>query len=201
MGQALVPGPPEQGRGQQRDRARREAEVAPGAREQGRAEDVAEAGEGEDHAAEEAAEQARPPGVGGGVPGLRVTARDAVVQHLGEREGVLDAVALADLVVGEAVGLQERGDLVGVDRGGDEVVEAGGEFVDRVRLGPAGRALPGDGRQGVGAGARGHPEAAAHQPVPSVATFSYQGSRSSTVQSATVSTVGSYTSGRPASSW
>ncbi len=202
MGEALVPGPADQGAGQQRDRAGREAEAVPRAGEEGCAEEVAEAREGEDDTPQQAAEQAHLPRVVDRAVGLRVAALDPLVELLGQGEGVLHAVALADLVVGQAVGLQQRGDLVRVDGGGDEVVEAFGEFVEGVGLRPAGcGALARDGGQGVGAGAGRHPDASAHQPVPSVATFSYQGSRSSRVQSATVSSVGSYTSVLPASSW
>ncbi len=200
MGKALVPRPAAQGAGEERDRARGEAEVA-GAGEQGCAEDVGEAGQGEDDTAQQAAEQAGLPGVGRRAGGLGVAAFDAFVEGLGEREGVLEAVPLAYLVVGEAVGLQQRGDLVRVDGRGDEVLQPGGEFVDRVGPGPAGGGtLPGDVGQGVRAGARGEPDASAHQSAPSVATAAYQGSRSSRVQSATVSSVGSYTSSSPASS-
>jgi len=184
VGQTLVPGPAEQRAGQQRNGARREPEVAARSGQQGCAEHMGEAGQGEDQTAQQAPEQADPPGVVEGVVGFRVAARHAGVERLGEGEGVLHAVAFADLLVREAVGLQQGGYLVRVDGGGHEVVEVAGEFVDGVGAGPGGcRALPGDGGQPG--------RVPAHQSVPSVATAAYQGSRSSRVQSATVSTVGS----------
>lgn len=187
VGQTLVPGPAAQRARQQGEGSSRQVEGVARAGEQRGAQHVGEAGEREDQAAQQAAEETGPPGVGGCALGLGVAARDAVVQLLCEGEGVEDAVALAYLVVREAVGLQQGRHLVGVDGGGYERVEFAGQFVDRV--GPLRVRAPPlvrDARQGGG-----RAQILAHQPVPSVATAAYQGSRSSAVQSSTVSTVGS----------
>lgn len=183
MGQALVPGPADQGAGEERAGAGREAEALAGTGQERGPEDVAEAGEGEDDASQEAAQQACLPGVVGRTLGFGMAALDPVVQLLGECEGVHDAVPLAYPVVRQSVGLQEGGYLVRVDGSGYEVVQSGRELVYRIGLRPAGGgALPGNGRERAGARSGRHPDASAHQPAPSVATASYQGSRSSTVR-------------------
>ncbi len=182
MGQGLVPDPADERPGEQGQRPGRQAEPVRRAVEERRAEEVGQAGQGEDHPAQQAGGEGDLPGVGGGAR-LRVGAGHARVELLGESEGVVTAVGEPDVLVRHPVGFEDGGDLVGVDGGADEHVEALGEFVHRVGggAGVAGAlaARPGNGREGVGAGAgRLEPEGSAHHRLPSAASSRYQGSAS-----------------------
>ncbi len=197
MGQGLVPDPADERAGEQGQGPGGQAEAVLGAFEQGRAEQVGQAGQGEDHPAQQAGGEGDLPGVGGGAR-LREGAGHPGVELLGESEGVVPAVGEPDVLVRHAVGFEDGGDLVGVDGGGDEHVEALGEFVHRVGGGVGGgdvgagavAARPGDGREGVGAGTgtgagtgRLEPEGSAHHRLPSAASSRYQGSASRWVHS------------------
>ncbi len=154
VGQGLVPDPADERPGEQGQRPGRQAEPVLGAFEERRAQQVGQAGQGEDDPAQQAGGEGDPPGVGGG-PRLREGAGHAGVELLGEGEGVVAAVGEPDVLVRHAVGFEDGGDLVGVDGGGDEHVEAFGQFVHRVGGGPGiPGARPGDRRERAGAGAR-----------------------------------------------
>ncbi len=182
MGQGLVPHPADERPGEQGEGAGGQSEAVGRALQQGGAQDVGEAGQREDHSAQEAGGQGHLPGVG--LLRFGEGPRHPGVELLGEAEGVLAAVGEADVLVGHPVGFEDGGDLVRVDGGRDEPVEAFDEFVHRVGGGRAraGAAGAGDGGERVAAG-DAQPEGSAHHRLPSAASSRYQGSASRWVQS------------------